>query len=127
VVRYEVQQLMDFLHRSGWSMLLDTGRTVLRRAQKNHLSGLKRKLMKVVFYNVQQLMDVKRGMADIVARNRHKAKTTDAYTVFQNRGEGTLKARIFMLRLRLEKKKIYGIWWMSMAEREKSLDFTGSR
>ena len=48
--------------------------------QKNHLSGLQRKLLKVSFYNVQQLNEAKREIAPIVSKNRAKARTTAAYT-----------------------------------------------
>jgi DNA polymerase epsilon subunit 1 len=47
--------------------------------QKNHLSGLKRKLLKLSFWNVQQLMEVRREVAPAVARNKERARTTQAY------------------------------------------------
>ncbi|GAX75625.1 hypothetical protein CEUSTIGMA_g3069.t1 [Chlamydomonas eustigma] len=47
---------------------------------KNHLSGLQRKLLKVSFYNSQQLAEVKREVVPIVSRNRAKSKTTAAYS-----------------------------------------------
>ncbi|KAG1663133.1 hypothetical protein FOA52_000655 [Chlamydomonas sp. UWO 241] len=47
---------------------------------KNHLSGLKRRLLKVNFFNLQQLMEVRKEVQPIVARNRAKAKTTGAVT-----------------------------------------------
>ena len=50
--------------------------------QKNHLSGLKRKLLKLSFWNVQQLMEVRRGLQPMIAKNRTKARTTQVRTVF---------------------------------------------
>jgi hypothetical protein len=44
--------------------------------QKNHLSGLKRKLLKLSFWNVQQLMEVKRELMPEVMKNKARAKTT---------------------------------------------------
>lgn len=38
--------------------------------QKNHLSGLKRKLLKLSFWNEQQLGEVKRECLPLVRRNR---------------------------------------------------------
>ncbi len=40
-------------------------------AQKNHLSGLKRRLLKLSFWNEQQLAEVKRDCFPLVRRNRH--------------------------------------------------------
>ncbi len=47
--------------------------------QKNHLSGLKRRLLKVVFHNVQDLMSVKAELMPVVRRNKATAGTTAAY------------------------------------------------
>jgi DNA polymerase epsilon subunit 1 len=41
------------------------------RPQKNHLSGLKRRLLKLSFWNEQQLAEVKRDCFPLVRRNRH--------------------------------------------------------
>ncbi len=41
-----------------------------RGAQKNHLSGLKRRLLKLSFWNEQQLAEVKRDCFPLVRRNR---------------------------------------------------------
>ncbi|KAK9798895.1 hypothetical protein WJX73_003389 [Symbiochloris irregularis] len=49
---------------------------------KNHLSGLKRTLLQVKFWNVQQLMDVKRELTPVIRRNASKGSTADAYAVF---------------------------------------------
>jgi hypothetical protein len=54
--------------------------------QKNHLSGLQRKLLKVSFYNSQQLAEVKREVAPIASRNRAKSKTTAAYSTLHRGG-----------------------------------------
>ncbi|GFH21468.1 DNA polymerase epsilon catalytic subunit [Haematococcus lacustris] len=43
---------------------------------KNHLSGLKRKLLRVSFWNSQQLQEVKRELVPVVAKNKARAKTT---------------------------------------------------
>ncbi|KAF8072990.1 POL2A [Scenedesmus sp. PABB004] len=45
---------------------------------KNHLSGLKRRLLKVSFHNVQQLMDVRREVAPVVAANARRGAMADA-------------------------------------------------
>jgi len=52
------------------------------------LSGIQRKLLKVSFWNVQQLNEAKREIAPIVARNRAKSKTTAAYTDLHRRSGG---------------------------------------
>jgi DNA polymerase epsilon subunit 1 len=44
--------------------------------QKNHLSGLKRTLLKLSFWNVQQLMEVRREVQPIITKNKAKARTT---------------------------------------------------
>lgn len=46
--------------------------------QKNHLSGLQRKLLKLSFYNVQQLMDVRRELSPIIAANSKRSSMADA-------------------------------------------------
>jgi hypothetical protein len=51
---------------------------LLLRPQRNHLSGLKRQLLKLSFWNTQQLMEVRRSVAPAVARNKARAKTTQA-------------------------------------------------
>lgn len=50
--------------------------------QKNHLSGLQQTLLKISFWNTQQLMEVKREMQPIVRRNKNKSNVTDAYKAF---------------------------------------------
>ena len=44
---------------------------------KNHLSGLRRKLVKVAFHTVQGLMDVKRELQGAVQRNRARARAEE--------------------------------------------------
>ena len=51
--------------------------------QKNHLSGLKRRLLKLSFWNVQQLMEVRRELAPVVARNRGRSGVADALTALR--------------------------------------------
>jgi hypothetical protein len=48
---------------------------------KNHLAGHQRKLMKLSFDHVQQLMDVKSELLPIVAKNKASAARADAYSV----------------------------------------------
>lgn len=43
---------------------------------KNHLSGLRRRLVKISFFNVQQLMDVKKQLQQAVQRNRARESST---------------------------------------------------
>lgn len=59
---------------------------------KNHLSGLRRKLMKVAFHNVNQLMDVKKEVMPIIARNKKKADLRSAYDVINQDSEGKGRA-----------------------------------
>ena len=50
--------------------------------QKNHLSGLKRRLLKLVFWNETHMADVRRECQALVRRNRYKAGSgTAAYDV----------------------------------------------
>eukprot|EP00873_Tetraselmis_striata_P038899 jgi/Tetstr1/459163/TSEL_004609.t1 len=49
---------------------------------KNHLAGIKRQLLKVSFFNVQQLMDVKRDLMDVVHKNQSERANTDVYAVY---------------------------------------------
>ena len=49
------------------------------RPQKNHLSGLKRRLLKLSFWNEQQLAEVKRDCFPLVRRNRHPQPVHDAH------------------------------------------------
>ncbi|PRW20477.1 DNA polymerase epsilon catalytic subunit A [Chlorella sorokiniana] len=46
---------------------------------KNHLSGLQRKLLKLTFWNQDQLMQVRREIQPIVSRNRYRRDGTSAY------------------------------------------------
>ncbi|GLC51172.1 hypothetical protein PLESTB_000473800 [Pleodorina starrii] len=48
---------------------------------KNHLSGIRRRLLRVRTFTVQQLMDVRREVAPLVAANAAKAATTSAYSL----------------------------------------------
>ena len=41
--------------------------------QKNHLSGLKRRLLKLVFWNETHMAEVRRECQALVRRNRYKA------------------------------------------------------
>ena len=49
--------------------------------QKNHLSGIQRKLLKVSFWNQDQLMQVRREVQPIVSRNRYRRDGTSAYAL----------------------------------------------
>lgn len=46
---------------------------------KNHLSGLQRRLLKLSFWNVEQLVAVRKELSPIVARNRRHRDKTVAY------------------------------------------------
>lgn len=61
-------------------------------AQKNHLSGLQRKLLKLTFWNVQQLMEVRRDLFPVIRRNKAKLNSTAAYDTAS--GERSTSARI---------------------------------
>lgn len=66
--------------------------------QKNHLSGLKRQLLKVSFYNVQQLMDVRREVSPIIVANSKKSSMADAVVALTaGRGGQRPKVRTPML------------------------------
>ncbi len=58
--------------------------------QKNHLSGLKRRLLRVRTYTVQQLMEVRKEVAPLVAQNAQRAATTSAYTA-AGHGQGPVQ------------------------------------
>ena len=45
---------------------------------KNHLSGIQRRLLKVNFFNVQALQDVKRELQGVVQRNKARARSAHA-------------------------------------------------
>ena len=62
--------------------------------QKNHLSGLKRKLLKVSFYNVQQLMEVRREVSPIIAANNKRSSMADAVAALAGNGGGRPKVSI---------------------------------
>jgi hypothetical protein len=51
--------------------------------QKNHLSGLKRKLLKVSFFNVQQLMDVRREVQPTITANSRRSTMASAVAALQ--------------------------------------------
>lgn len=55
---------------------------------KNHLSGIKRRLLKLVFWNVDQLMSVRREVQPIVSRNRNRRDRTDAYAALAEQQRG---------------------------------------
>jgi DNA polymerase epsilon subunit 1 len=53
--------------------------------QKNHLSGLQRKYLKVSFNTVQELMGVKSELLPLVERNKAKLDAAQAYgSLFNN-------------------------------------------
>lgn len=54
--------------------------------QKNHLSGLQRKLLKVSFYNVQQLMEVRKEIQPTVNRNSKRSTMADAVAALAQQG-----------------------------------------
>lgn len=66
---------------------------VLCCLQKNHLSGLKRKLLKVSFYNVQQLMEVRREITPTVNRNSKRSTMADAVAALAQQDAGTSSGR----------------------------------
>jgi hypothetical protein len=51
--------------------------------QKNHLSGLQRKLLKITFWNVQALMEVRKELFPIISRNKGRSAVNDALTALQ--------------------------------------------
>ncbi len=65
--------------------------------QKNHLSGLQRKLLRLTFWNSQTLMDVRREVAPIIARNKHKNASTEAYNLMHEQRQGKAAQRVQVL------------------------------
>lgn len=56
---------------------------------KNHLSGLRRRLAKLIFWNVDQLMTVRRELFPIINRNRRRQDGAAAYAALgQHAGDG---------------------------------------
>lgn len=55
---------------------------------KNHLSGIKRRVLKVSFYTQPDLLEVKREALPAVARNRRRAQAVDAYQSLMARRDG---------------------------------------
>ena len=62
---------------------------------KNHLSGIKRRLMKVSFYSVQQLMEVKKEVLPTVQLNKAQAAKTNAYALMNPLAAGASLVRLF--------------------------------
>lgn len=63
--------------------------------QKNHLSGLQQSLLKVIFWNSQQLMEVRREMQPIIRRNKSRSNVNDAYKAFgPQRNNNTVKLQV---------------------------------
>ena len=63
--------------------------------QKNHLSGLRQSLLKVIFWNSQHLMEVRREMQPVIRRNKNKANVNDAYKAFgPQRNNNTVKLQV---------------------------------
>jgi len=56
--------------------------------QKNHLSGLQRKLLKVSFYNVQQLMEVRRDIMPAINKNSKRSTMADAVAALAQQEAG---------------------------------------
>ena len=56
-------------------------------------------MLQVTFWNVQQLMDVKRELMPALRRNKAKSATRDAYSAF-GAGENSKAARTIQVRLR---------------------------
>lgn len=52
---------------------------LLAHGQKNHLSGLHKSYLKISFDTVQQLMDVKKDLLQVVERNQAKFDAAEAY------------------------------------------------
>ncbi len=70
------------LHVMFAMLLHNLPRNLLRNlppAQKNHLAGLQRQLLRLSFFNVQQLMEVRREVQPCINKNKARAKTTQAY------------------------------------------------
>ena len=63
--------------------------------QTNHLSGLQQSLLKVSFWNSQDLMEVRREMQPIIRRNKNKSSVNDAYKAFgPQRNNNTVKLQV---------------------------------
>ena len=63
--------------------------------QKNHLSGLQQTLLKVIFWNSQHLMEIRREMQPVIRRNKNKANINDAYKAFgPQRNNNSIKLQV---------------------------------
>ena len=80
-IRHGLEMEVDSWIRKKYSGLLKDVEIVEREDLdlKNHLSGLKRRLLKISFWNVEQLVSVRREITPIVERNREKQEGTEAY------------------------------------------------
>ncbi|GAB4815178.1 hypothetical protein N2152v2_002224 [Parachlorella kessleri] len=58
---------------------------------KNHLSGLRRKLLKLTFWNMDTLNQVRREVAPIVGRNKRRKEGTSAYAALSTAQQPTAK------------------------------------
>ncbi|CAL8464190.1 g3725 [Coccomyxa elongata] len=95
-IKGDMEAEVDAYLRRKYTTAIRDVETVFREDLdlKNHLSGLKRKLLKVSFWTVQQLMDVKRDLMPALRRNRTKADTTDAYSSFAQDGQKSSANRL---------------------------------
>ena len=54
---------------------------------KNHLSGIQRKLLKLTFYNIDEMMLAKKEFYPVVARNKARGDVTSAYALLHEQQE----------------------------------------
>eukprot|EP01133_Synstelium_polycarpum_P000195 gene195-234_t len=60
---------------------------------ENHLSGLRRKYLKIKFHNVQTLLEIRSELAPVVKRNLLRQSTSEAYDVDVSRSSGMVPLR----------------------------------
>ncbi|KAJ1668343.1 DNA polymerase epsilon catalytic subunit [Coemansia sp. RSA 1813] len=91
----------------------------------NHLTGCKRKLVKIVFRNVQDLLSVRRELQPIIKRNEKRSDLMNAYNDNGDNGlreveDSLLEMREFdvpyYLRVAIDKCIRVGVWYDVSAE-----------
>lgn len=84
-VRGDAEAEVEAFLRKRFEGFIAEARVVEREdlALKNHLAGLRRRLLQLSFYNVQQLMEVRRALMQVVQRRRNAAAAADTYELLQ--------------------------------------------
>lgn len=84
-VSYHVTKRKTEVRRSEHSSRIKNGSVPARSPQPNHLVGLKRNYIKLLFNTVDDLIKVKREISPAVRKNREREQSNDAYTSMLSR------------------------------------------